>query len=86
MEEIEKMLEDDNGTGDAKPGELGKSLQRLDEIVKDAGSGLHPRLRHFLENRSYGKAFVVVGGWRTRKRRLRRMSRNKFKERKESGR
>ena len=35
------MLKDDNGATDAMPGELGNCLQRLDEIVKDAGSGLH---------------------------------------------
>ena len=58
MEEIEKCLRTITAPGDAKPGEFGKSLQRLDEIAKDAGSGLHPRLRHFLENRSYGKALL----------------------------
>ena len=58
MEEIKKCLRTITAPGDAKPGELGKSLQRLDEIAKEAGSGLHPRLRHFLENRSYGKALL----------------------------
>ena len=58
MEEIKKCLRTITAPRDARPGELGKSLQRLDEIAKDTGSGLHPRLRHFLENRSYGKALL----------------------------
>ena len=58
MEEIKKCLRTITAPRDARPGELGNCLQRLDEIVKDAGSGLHPRLRHFLENRSYGKALL----------------------------
>ena len=52
------MLEDDNGAQRTQGPESWGVLQRLDEIAKDAGSGLHPRLRHFLENRSYGKALL----------------------------
>ena len=42
----------------AQPGELGASLCQLDEVLKDPETELHPRLRHFLENRSYEKALL----------------------------
>ena len=58
MEEIKNCLRTITTPRSARAGELGKSLQRLDEIAKDAGAGLHPRLRHFLENRSYEKALL----------------------------
>ena len=58
MEEVKKCLKVITTPKAAKPGELGESLRRLDEIVKDAQAALHPRLRHFLENRSYGKALL----------------------------
>ena len=61
MEEIEECLRTITAPGDAKPGELGKSLQRLDEIAKDAGSGLHPRLRHFLKTEATERPCC---GWR----------------------
>ena len=41
-----------------QPGELVASLGRLDEALKDPKLQLHPRLRHFLENRSYEKALL----------------------------
>ena len=52
------MLKDDNGATGRNAWRVGEVLQRLDEIAKEAGSGLHPRLRHFLENRSYEKALL----------------------------
>lgn len=58
MDEIKECLRTITEPKDARPGELGQSLQRLDEISKDSEAGLHPRLRHFLENRSYGKALL----------------------------
>ena len=47
---------------EAKSGELGQSLQRLDEIILSSKDDLHPRLRHFLENRSYAKALIWLEG------------------------
>ncbi len=38
------------------------SMERLDEMVAQAGSRLDPRLRHFLERRSYAKALAVLSG------------------------
>jgi hypothetical protein len=58
MDEIKKCLRTITEPKDARPGELGESLQRLDEIANDEEVGLHPKLRHFLENRSYGKALL----------------------------
>jgi len=62
MEEIKKCLRVITTPKAAKPGELGESLRRLDEIVKDSKADLPPRLRHFLENRSYAKALVWLEG------------------------
>jgi hypothetical protein len=43
---------------DAPTGSLAKALQKLDEIVLDPSNELHPRLKHFLQNRSYEKALI----------------------------
>jgi hypothetical protein len=58
MEDVKSCLMVITNPGSAQPGELGASLRRLDEVVKDSKTELHPRLRHFLENRSYAKALV----------------------------
>ena len=42
----------------APKGSLPKALQKLDEIVLDPSYELHPRLKHFLQNRSYEKALI----------------------------
>ena len=36
--------------------------RELDALVRDCGNELEPRLRHFLERRSYGKALEFLGG------------------------
>ena len=36
--------------------------RELDALVRDCGDKLEPRLRHFLERRSYGKALEFLGG------------------------
>jgi hypothetical protein len=35
---------------------------RLDDAVARGRAGLHPQLVHFLENRSYAKALMFLGG------------------------
>jgi hypothetical protein len=35
---------------------------RLDDLVARGRAGLHPQLVHFLENRSYAKALLYLGG------------------------
>lgn len=35
---------------------FGDALARLDALATDPQTDLHPRLRHYLERRSYGKA------------------------------
>ncbi len=37
-------------------------MARLDEMVARTRAGLHPQLVHFLENRSYAKAAMFLGG------------------------
>ena len=49
-------IESGNGTGIAT--EMGK----LDEFLAAGRSQLHPQLVHFLENRSYAKAHMFLGG------------------------
>ncbi len=36
------------------------TLARLDSVLGDHGPSLHPRLRHYLEGRSYAKALVLL--------------------------
>jgi hypothetical protein len=37
-------------------------MARLDEFLERGRGGLHPQLVHFLENRSYAKALMFLGG------------------------
>jgi len=37
-------------------------MTRLDELLAQGRSSLHPQLVHFLENRSYAKAVMFLGG------------------------
>ena len=62
MEEIKSCLQVITNPKDAKPGEFKQTLARLDEIVREQKQSLNPRLRHFLENRSYQKAVVWLAG------------------------
>ncbi len=38
------------------------AMARLDECLERGRAGLHPKLVHFLENRSYAKALKFLGG------------------------
>lgn len=40
--------------------ELLATLARLDGALREHGPNLHPRLRHYLEGRSYGKALILL--------------------------
>ena len=62
MEEIKSCLQVITNPKDAKPAEFKQTLARLDEIVREQKQDLHPRLRHFLENRSYQKAVTWLSG------------------------
>jgi len=62
MKEIKSCLQVITNPKDAKPGEFKQTLARLDEIVREQKLDLHPRLRHFLENRSYQKAVTWLRG------------------------
>lgn len=46
----------------AVSGSISNALLTLDEIVANPTSNLHPRLKHFLQNRSYEKALVWIEG------------------------
>ena len=37
-------------------------MAKLDDYVTRGRAGLHPQLTHFLENRSYAKALMFLGG------------------------
>jgi hypothetical protein len=37
-------------------------MTRLDDFLDRGRAGLHPQLVHFLENRSYAKALMFLGG------------------------
>lgn len=58
MEEMINCLNIITKPKDAPKGSLSKSLQKLDELVSDPSFELHPRLKHFLQNRSYEKALI----------------------------
>ena len=46
---------------DEKP-DLVSALRNLDDIVSNQPDDLHPKLRHFLQNRSYEKALLWIEG------------------------
>lgn len=41
---------------------IADEMTRLDEYLERGRAGLHPQLVHFLENRSYAKALMFLGG------------------------
>ena len=41
---------------------IAAEMARLDEFLERGRAGLHPQLVHFLENRSYAKALMFLGG------------------------
>ena len=41
---------------------IADEMARLDDYVATGRAGLHPQLVHFLENRSYAKALMFLGG------------------------
>ena len=47
--------------------DLVAALRKLDEYVHERGNEMNPRLRHFLENRSYEKALLWIDGEKPQK-------------------
>lgn len=41
---------------------IAAEMGRLDDFLARGRDGLHPQLIHFLENRSYAKAHLFLGG------------------------
>jgi hypothetical protein len=41
---------------------IADEMAQLDDFVARGRAGLHPQLVHFLENRSYAKALMFLGG------------------------
>ena len=41
---------------------ISNHMTKLDEFLSRGRTGLHPQLTHFLENRSYAKALMFLGG------------------------
>lgn len=46
-------------------GEIVHILKELDQWVRESGNELDPHLRHYLVNRSYGKALAWIEGQQT---------------------
>lgn len=62
MDEIKSCLQIITNPKDAKPGEFRETLARLDILLVQEKENIHPRLRHFLEKRSYLKAVTWIEG------------------------
>jgi len=41
---------------------IGDEMAKLDDLLARGRQALHPQLVHFLENRSYAKAVMFLGG------------------------
>lgn len=41
---------------------IADEMAKLDDYLERGRAGLHPQLAHFLENRSYAKALLFLGG------------------------
>lgn len=41
---------------------IADEMAKLDDYLERGRAGLHPQLAHFLENRSYAKALMFLGG------------------------
>ena len=65
MEELKSSLHLITNPKEAKPGELLNALQKMDEVLNDRRTEIHPRLLHFLQNRSYQKALTWIDGGET---------------------
>lgn len=46
----------------ANGGVIATEMERLDGFLERGRGSLHPQLVHFLENRSYAKAVMFLGG------------------------
>jgi hypothetical protein len=62
MDEIKSCLQVITNPKEAKPGEFRETLARLDILLVQEKENIHPRLRHFLEKRSYLKAVTWIEG------------------------
>jgi hypothetical protein len=62
MDEVRNHLRKIVFSVDGVAGELPMAIQALDKVLTERGNELPGRLRHFLENRSYQKALVLVEG------------------------
>ena len=41
---------------------IADEMVKLDDLLERGRAGLHPQLVHFLQNRSYAKALMFLGG------------------------
>ena len=60
MDKILECLNIITNPSQAASGFLPKALSTLDNMLLDETIEIHPRLRHFLENRSYEKALLWI--------------------------
>ena len=62
MENIKKSLRAIVSPVKNEKPDLVSALRNLDDIVSNPPDDLHPKLRHFLQNRSYEKALLWIEG------------------------
>ena len=62
IDEIKDSLLAIVSTNEKDKPDLVGALRKLDECVQNRGNEMNPRLRHFLENRSYEKALLWIDG------------------------
>ena len=62
MDELKSSLHLITNPKEAKAGEILNALQKLDECLSNESMKIHPRLLHFLQNRSYQKALTWING------------------------
>ena len=62
MEELKRNLKLITNPKTLQPGELVQAIQSADEYFLDKRPILNPRLKHFLQNRSYQKALLWIEG------------------------
>lgn len=59
---LERYFEAVRAQKSESPPDLLPIFRELDELEKSLAGGLHPRLKHFLENKSYRKAHDFLCG------------------------
>lgn len=62
IDEIRESLLEIVSPNEQEQPDLVMALRKLDGFVREKGTEMEPRLRHFLQNRSYEKALLWIDG------------------------